>query len=556
MINYARHLILLLSIATIVLPSSSLATMEEEKSQEMARFGMESLHIISDVKTRSLSAENPTGEKGKGAMAVPNPNRQGPQPAGAGCADDLGQGWKVRPFVRVNKGETVTLMDNDGPGIIQHIWLVDGVLGENSLSRSHVLRFYWDRETTPSIEVPVADFFAVGHQTFAPVVSMPVTVHPANSLNCYWQMPFRKHAKITFSNESETDDLPLLAYQITYAETEVSDDAGYLHVQFRRARTGNHNPYVIVDDIRGKGKYVGTFISWSQRDEGWNGITEGEIKFYIDGDKEFPTICGTGTEDYFCHSFGLYADTSSLYTGNKRVSKPGEFPVLWSLYRWHIIDPIYFEKDLKITLQAMGWNKQTGKYRLLDDDIASVAYWYQTEPHAEFSKFPSVEERCKKVKPVAYLMKKIVRVEDAFECESLEILTKSPGTEAVIQDVSGIAIGVNGDKQLWVKPKKKGDYIELSIPSESTGAQSITLYTVKSHDYGILEFSVNGVDIPGTYDSYGTIAQRSDPIKLGEFVPIEGRFVLKVRIAGNNSLARLSGDYYYFGLDCIVLSVD
>lgn len=151
---------------------------------------------------------------------------------------DLGQGWKVHPFLQISKGQTVTLMDVDGPGVIQHIWMVEG------LSRAHVLRFYWDGETTPSIEVPAPDFFAVGHGKFAPVNSLAVVVNPANALNCYWPMPFRKHARVTMTNDSPNEDLPLLAYQIDYMEADVPANAAYFHAQFRRGRTDQQNPCV------------------------------------------------------------------------------------------------------------------------------------------------------------------------------------------------------------------------------------------------------------------------------------------------------------------------
>lgn len=348
-------------------------------------WGLGTLPLLSDEKTRSLSAENPDGAKGRGGMAIPNPSEPKPA-ASARAADDLGQGWKVRPFLRVNAGETVTLMDTDGPGIIQHIWMVEG------LSRGHVLRFYWDHEETPSIEVPVPDFFAVGHERFARVNSLPVIVNPSNAMNCYWPMPFRKHARITFTNE-RSEDLQLLAYQITYSETEVPDNAGYLHAQWRRATTDRDNPYTIVDGIQGKGRYVGTFLSWTQNETGWFG--EGEIKFYMDGDKEFPTICGTGTEDYFCGSYGFPEVYSTGYVGTVLPGDKAQHdgpPYYWSLYRWHVMDPICFDKDLRITIQALGWG-QDGKYKLLIEDISSVAYWYQIEPHAPFPSLPSLSER-------------------------------------------------------------------------------------------------------------------------------------------------------------------
>jgi hypothetical protein len=347
--------------------------------------GLAGLPYLNDAQTRSVCAENPTGEKGKGGMAIPNPADPNAATA-ARAADDLGQGWKVRPFLRVNAGETATLMDVDGPGIVQHIWIVEG------LSRAHVLRFYWDNEETPSIEVPVPDFFAVGHELFARVNSLAVIVNPKNALNCYWPMPFRKHVKVTLTNEAN-EDLMLLAYQITYALTDVHDNAAYLHAQWRRSTGAKENPYVILDGVKGKGRYVGTFLAWTQLEKGWFG--EGEIKFSMDGDHEFPTICGTGTEDYFCGSYGFPEPYTTAYAGTTLPSDENDEPLnYWSLYRWHIPDPICYESDLRVTIQVLGWGDD-GKYKRLSDDIASVAYWYQVEPHAPFPALPPLDQRAR-----------------------------------------------------------------------------------------------------------------------------------------------------------------
>jgi hypothetical protein len=347
--------------------------------------GVANLPWLSEAQTRSISAENLTGAKGQGGMAIPNPAEAKPA-ASARAADNLGQGWKVKPFLRVNAGETVTLMDVDGPGVIQHIWMVEGV------SRANILRFYWDGETTPSVEVPAPDFFAVGHETFARVNSQMVIVNPANAMNCYWPMPFKRHARVTFSNEAGKD-LELLAFQITYALTEVPKSAGYFHAQWRRADSSQQNPYVILDGVHGKGRYAGTFLAWTQRRKGWFG--EGEVKFFMDGDTQFPTICGTGTEDYFCGSYGFQEPFTTAYSGTTLPANGDhEPPSYWSLYRWHVMDPICFDRDLKVTIQALGWGDD-GKYKLLSDDIASVAYWYQAEPHAAFPTLPPLERRGK-----------------------------------------------------------------------------------------------------------------------------------------------------------------
>ncbi len=344
--------------------------------------GLGSLPLLNRARTRSISPENPTGAKGRGGMAVPDPVTL----PFSGAAADLGQKWKVSPFWKVKSGETHTLADVDGPGVIQHIWLV----ADPGRGRSHVLRFYWDHEETPSIEVPVADFFAVGHNKFAPVNSLAVIVNHASAFNCYWPMPFRRHARITLTNEDK-EDLGLLTYQITYAETEVPDEAAYFHAQWRRAMTERSNPdYTIVDGIEGHGKYVGTFLAWTQLSDGWFG--EGEIKFFMDGDAEFPTICGTGTEDYFCGSYGFPQLYSTAYVGNTLKWAGDSGPTKWSLYRWHIMDPICFSRDLRVTIQALGW-WPNGTYQPLADDAASVAYWYQSEPHAPFPALPPLPQR-------------------------------------------------------------------------------------------------------------------------------------------------------------------
>jgi hypothetical protein len=344
--------------------------------------GLGTLPLLGRGRTRSISAEKPTGEKGKGAMAIPDPTN--PKPVdGASAAYELGQGWKVRPFIRVDAGQTATLMDVRGAGIIQHIWIVENI------NRGLVLRCYWDDEEQPSVECPVPDFFAVGHGKVAPVNSLAVTVVPKNALSCFWPMPFRKRARITLTNETDKD-VKLVAYQITYVETEVPPEAGTFHAQYRQAETAEQNPFVILDGVQGRGRYVGTFLAWTQMEKGWFG--EGEIKFYMDGDKEFPTICGTGTEDYFLASFGFPVAYSTPYAGSVLPSNENaEPPQFWSLYRWHIQDPINFEKDLRITIQALGWG--SGYRKLAKDRISSVAYWYQDEPHSPFPELPPLAER-------------------------------------------------------------------------------------------------------------------------------------------------------------------
>jgi len=494
--------------------------------------GLSALPFLNDAETRSVSAENPTGEKGKGGMAIPDPSEPKPA-ASARAADDLGQGWKVRPFLRVNAGETATLMDVDGPGIIQHIWMVEG------LSRAHVLRFYWDGEETPSIEVPAPDFFAVGHELFARVNSLAVIVNPRNALNCYWPMPFRKQARVTFTNEGD-EDLVLLAYQITYARTEVPGNAAYFHAQWRRSNTAEQNPYVILDGVRGKGRYAGTFLAWTQLKKGWFG--EGEIKFYMDGDDEFPTICGTGTEDYFGGSYGFPESFTTAYLGTILASDASDTPPnYWSLYRWHVEDPICFKNDLRVSIQALGWGDDR-KYELLSDDIASVAYWYQEEPHAPFPPLPPLEKRGRLEMSELY-------ENGLFEAEAMEVLKVSAG-KVRSQDLRILGAGWSGAAHLWWTGVAPQDTLELAVPIERPGKYRLSLQFTKSWDYAVVEVYLDGKPVGSPNDLYNAAPIPSGRIDMGTHDLQEGQHVLAVKVVRVNEQAKKP---YAVGLDYVFL---
>jgi hypothetical protein len=360
--------------------------------QHAAPYGsMDNLYRLSAAETRSISPENFTGEKGKAAMATDG--------TGKNAARDLGQGWKISPSVRIKSKTTFTLAEITGPGCVQHIWMTP-----TGNWRHSIIRFYWDDEAEPSIEVPVGDFFACGLGQYCQINSLPVCVNPGSAFNCYWAMPFRKKARITMENIDDKD--MTLYYQVTYSLTKIPADAGYLHVQFRREDPLKQKGiFTILDGVIGKGQYVGTYLAWEVHSPGWWG--EGEIKFYMDGDKEFPTIAGTGTEDYFCGSYNFerqspgpdgkpikrYQTFSTPYTGLAQVipaDKIYEVGQRFGLYRWHITDPIRFDKDLMVTMQALGW-QSGGRYLPEEDDIASTSFWYQTEPHAKFPALPTRE---------------------------------------------------------------------------------------------------------------------------------------------------------------------
>ncbi len=352
---------------------------------------MRTIALRSDAKSRSISPENFTGEKNTGGMATSGVSNV--------AARELGQGWKLSPAIEVKPGETYTLADIAGSGAIQQIWMTPPWP-----YRDFILRMYWDDQAHPSVECPLGDFFAQAWNPFAQVSSLAVCVNPGSGFNCYWPMPFRKRCRITIEYRGEKPTW--LFYQINYALGPVPEDALYFHAQFRRVNPLPYKEvYTIVDGIRGSGQFVGTYMAWGQNNNGWWG--EGEIKFYLDGD-QWPTICGTGTEDYFCGSYGFLnrfknekgvdvervQEFTTPYAGMPQVIHgDGHYQVQrrYGLYRWHITDPIRFEQDLKVTMQALGW-RSGGRYLPLQDDIASVAYWYQTLPSAEFPKLPSKDE--------------------------------------------------------------------------------------------------------------------------------------------------------------------
>ena len=347
--------------------------------------GLGNLAKVSRAVSRSISAENFTGEKGKGGMATDG--------TGAEAARDLGQGWKVSPSINLPANSTTTIANIKGPGVIQHMWMTC----YPDRWRDTIIRIYWDDEPTPSVEVPFGDFFANGWCEPCPVNSLPIAVNPAGGMNAYWEMPFRKSAKVTIENMSD-EDYPLY-YQINYALMAIPEDMAYFHAQWRRSHPLKYKEvHTIIDGIQGIGHYVGTYIAWGVNHNGWWG--EGEVKFYMDGDDTFATIVGTGTEDYFGgawnfeHPKGQYGAYSTPFLGLPQIIQPDglyKSQQRFGMYRWDIMDPIRFQEDLKVTIQALGW-RADGRYLPRQDDIASVAYWYQLEPHQPFPKFATKDE--------------------------------------------------------------------------------------------------------------------------------------------------------------------
>jgi len=345
----------------------------------------------STITSHAITAENPTGAKGQGGKAMGGRK-------GMPCL------WNFK------KDSIYTFAEIEGPGVIRHIWIT--VLNNEpnpAKMRNLILRFYWDDQDTPSVEVPLSDFFGVSHGRTRPLESEFLMIAEGKGFNCYFPMPFKKNARLVIHNESDEDVTPAFFYQVDYTlGDKITEDTPYFHAQFRRdLNTTMYEDYVILDGIEGKGRFIGANIGVVDRFHGknvWWG--EGEVKMYIDGDSDYPTICGTGSEDYAGSAWGL-GEFSSRYFGAPLIENQ-----FISFYRFHVLDPIYFSNDIKVTIQQIGndgspdradpegklgeliskgWYKKDhlggGNFERVDD-YCSTAYWYQTLPTKPFPVSP------------------------------------------------------------------------------------------------------------------------------------------------------------------------
>ena len=349
------------------------------------------LPIITGESSRAVNAENPRGERGGGGKS----------------ASALGPGRKGSPCVTLRAGERTDICDIKACGVINHIWITVADRTSDAdlfLLRDLVIRMYWDGEEQPSVESPLGDFFCLGFGESYTVNSSLICVNPLRGMNCFIPMPFSSGARIEIENRHR-NDVGGFFYQIDYClRDSLPENAGRFHASWRREPiTKKGVDYTILDGVTGSGHYIGTFLCISALERYWWG--EGEIKYYIDGD-EYPTVCGTGTEDYFGgawsfarHENGECVETTfcTSYQGypfyadrDMTVLNPyhdRSCPPMRAFYRWHVADPIRFRNSLRVTIQQIGIC-HAGLFER-SDDVSSVAYWYQTEPHTPFTALPS-----------------------------------------------------------------------------------------------------------------------------------------------------------------------
>ena len=363
-----QHAFRILSISTVLFVFFYSCSNEEVNSSG-------SLYDLGNkLESRSASFENPTGEAGQGGQS----------------ASPLGTGRKGFPAKAISAGETVVLCEVNSPGTIRHIWMTGSFKDDPLALRSMVIRAYWENQEHPSIECPLGDFMGSAN---ARINAYQSAVHSTGinaALNIWLPMPFREHARITLSNEGEGD--VTVYYQVDYTVGDQHpEDLGRLHVCFLRDNpTTLKEDFVLLPQRKGKGRFIGAVLGIRTLEENWWG--EGEIKIYMDGDKEFPTICGTGSEDYVCLSYGMQ-ETPYLYHGCS-WNRDGFI----SMYRWHLPDPIFWKEECRITIQQIGYEHARGEttgtplYER-QDDWSSATFWYETVPAAPLPDFPDLASR-------------------------------------------------------------------------------------------------------------------------------------------------------------------
>ncbi len=444
---------------------------------------------------------------------------------------------------RVDPGETHVLLDAKGPGVITHIWLT--FLGPEPQnwapkgSANHqemLLRIYWDGSKRPAVEAPVGDFFANCFGRRSEVISLPVIVEDADSYNCFWNMPFRKSARIEIENQSDKT-INLLYYNIDWIKkNRLPKDTPYFYAQYRQEYPAEPGKDYLLLDTKGKGHYVGTVLAVRSRSPSWFG--EGDEKIYIDGEAT-ASVWGTGTEDYFLSAWGLKT-TSTPYFGVPYFDQWGIVGGHTSAYRWHIHDPIVFNTGIKVTLEHFGWISpdENPDYKAMSwnerqDDYASVAFWYQTGEPTFTARAPQARER---------RLPSLERV-IAFGRDHADAAHHGQG-EAATQRLDFF----DGPQLLYKPTQAQGAWLEIPFEVKQKEPLRLLLNMTKSYDFGQYQASLNGVKLGGVIDLYS--AKVTDwEFHLLDFWPDPGTYTLRLECVGKN--AQSQG--YYCGLESVRL---
>jgi hypothetical protein len=439
-------------------------------------------------------------------------------------------------FRTIQPGQSLTLLDYKGAGSVRRWWLTVAPRDNRELQRQLIIRCWWDDESAPSVEVPLSDFFGVGFGEWHQFISLPLNM-TSGGYNCYWPMPFQRHARITVENRSTTR-CDSFYYNV---DLETSRRAPrtplYFHAQFRRARTQRGRPYTILN-ASGRGHYVGTLLSMQNLRGRGIEFLEGDERVFVDGERE-PSVIGTGTEDYF--SSGWYFDTgpySAPYHGlTIKDTDRGRI----STYRWHIEDPIPFRNNLLFTIEHGGHNDGPVS------DYSSVAFWYQTHPHAPFPPLPA-DLMPATPDPIPH-QAGIIEGEALLPSARVIQVDGATAPPAETQQMGEYDDQWSGLEQLWWRANAVGQRLTLKLPVATAGVYELIGYWARANDYGDVRVLVNGAARETIVRGYGLGVTRSAPISFGRVALNAGDNEITLQVVGKD--ARSTN--YLVGLDGFVL---
>jgi hypothetical protein len=433
-------------------------------------------------------------------------------------------------WVTVEPGETHTLVDHTGAGAVRRWWITIAPRNNREIQRQLIIRCYWDGEETPSVEVPVSDFFGMGFGEWKDFMSLPLNM-TSGGYNSYWAMPFRRSARITVENRSSVS-LEKLYYNVdvrTY--DELPDDVLYFHAQYNQVVTETGEPVVVLE-AEGRGHYVGTLMNMQPEQGSSLGYLEGDERIFIDREAE-PTVIGTGAEDYF--SSGWYYDTGEYSAPYHGVPIKDTEAGRISTYRWHIEDPIPFREHLLFTMEHGGVNDAPNV------EYSTVAFWYQTHPHAAFPPLP------------ANLMPLSRVAAPDIEAEDLIGAARVTGGRLEVQEMSSFDAACGGDEQQWWVLPRPGDRLTLPLEAPAAGVYQLIGFFTRARDYGIIRVHVNGQALEPLVDAYSPGVQPTGPISLGRVPLRAGSNELVIELVGKDSRSAGYSDGYLVGIDGFVL---
>lgn len=437
---------------------------------------------------------------------------------------------KNADFRKIAPGQTLVLVDHQGAGVLRRWWLTIAPRNKVEIHRLLIVRCFWDGEKEPSVEVPVSDFFGMGFGQWKDHISLPMNM-TSGGYNSYWPMPFRKSALITIENIGEKP-VDNFYYNIDIRTYErLPPEALYFHAQYRQVRTSTGKPVTILD-AEGRGHYVGTLLSMQPERGSHIGYLEGDERITIDGEST-PSIIGTGTEDYF--SSGWYFDTGEYSAPYHGVTIKDEETGRISAYRWHIEDPIPFNKSLRFDIEHGGTNDVPGV------EYSSVAYWYQTHPHAPFPKLPEV------LMPLAQVVKPSIEAEDLIKD------VRVTGGELRIQDMSEFKGVWSSNAQLWWVNAKPGDRLTFPLNAPADGNYEIIGYFTRARDYGVFRMTLNGQPLGNLFDGFSAKVEPSGSVSFGRADLKKGPNALVLELVGKDVRSAGFGNGFLVGIDGFLL---